>query len=101
VRAAGPLPAGVLERAALRREPGRPGEVHGVQRGGGTGFWRFETIDGLCMAVSFSADGRFTGGALLPNPACDAKSDGLDSAGPALQARSCRTSPRSATTWGP
>jgi hypothetical protein len=30
------------------------------------------------MAASFSADGRFTGGAPLPDPACDAKSDGLD-----------------------
>ncbi len=72
------LPAGVLDLAALQREPGRPGEVQGVQRGGGTGFWRFETIDGLWMAASFSADCRFTGGALLPDPACDANSDGLD-----------------------
>jgi hypothetical protein len=72
------LPAGTLDRAALRRELGRPGEVQGVYGGGETWFWRYETNDCLWMAASIGADGRYTGGALLPDPVCDAKSDGFD-----------------------
>ena len=72
------LPAGTLDRAALRRELGRPGEVQGVHGGGETWYWRYETNDCLWLAASIGADGRFTGAAVLPDPACDARSDGFD-----------------------
>ncbi len=72
------LPAGTLDRAALRRELGRPGEVRGVHGGGETWYWRFETTDCLWLAASISPQGLFTGGAVMPDPACDAKSDGFD-----------------------
>jgi len=69
------LPVGTLDRQALRRELGRPGEVRGVHGGGETWFWRYETNDCLWLAASIDREGRFTGGALLPDPACDAPSD--------------------------
>jgi hypothetical protein len=72
------LPAGALDRAGLRRELGRPAEVQGVHGGGETWYWRFETNDCLWLAASLDRDGRYTGGALLPDPACDARSDGFD-----------------------
>ena len=72
------LPAGALDRTALRRELGRPGEVRGVHGGGETWYWRYETHDCLWLAASISAEGRFTGAAILPDPACDARSDGFD-----------------------
>lgn len=72
------LPAGTLDRAALRRELGRPGEVRGVHGGGQTWYWRYETNDCLWLVASISPQGVYTGGALLPDPSCDARSDGFD-----------------------
>jgi hypothetical protein len=72
------LPVGTLDRATLRRELGRPGEVQGVHGGGETWFWRYETNDCLRLAASIDREGRYTGGAVLPDPACDARSDGFD-----------------------
>jgi hypothetical protein len=72
------LPVGTLNRSALRRELGPPGEVRGVHGGGETWYWRFETNDCLWLAASISPQGLFTGGAVMPDPACDAKSDGFD-----------------------
>jgi hypothetical protein len=67
-----------LDREALRREMGRPGEIRGVHGGGQTWYWRFETNDCLWLAASFSPAGVYMGGAVLPDPACDARSDGFD-----------------------
>lgn len=72
------LPAGTLDRAALQRELGRPGEVRGVHGGGQTWYWRYETNDCLWMAASITPAGVFAGGSLMVDPGCDAKSDGFD-----------------------
>jgi hypothetical protein len=72
------LPVGTLDRAALQRELGRPGEVRGVHGGGQTWYWRYETTDCLWLAASISPQGVFTGGAVMPDPGCDAKSDGYE-----------------------
>jgi hypothetical protein len=72
------LPAGQLDRAGLRRELGRPGEVQGVRGGGETWYWRYETNDCLWLAASISPEGLFIGGAVLSDPTCDARSDGFD-----------------------
>lgn len=72
------LPQGVLDRAGLKRELGRPGEVRGVHGGGETWFWRYETNDCLWLVASITPAGLFSGGALMPDPACDARSDGFD-----------------------
>ncbi len=72
------LPVGTLDRAALQRELGRPGEVRGVHGGGETWYWRYETNDCLWMAASITPAGMFAGGSLMVDPGCDAKSDGFD-----------------------
>lgn len=72
------LPVGTLDRAALQRELGRPGEVHGVHGGGQTWYWRYETNDCLWLAASITPAGVYSGGAVLVDPACDARSDGFN-----------------------
>ncbi len=66
------VPAG-LTREALRRELGRPGEVQGVWRGGEVWSWRYETNDCLWFRATITPEGRYAGGALMPDPLCEAR----------------------------
>ncbi len=66
------VPAG-LSRDALRAELGRPAEVQGLWRGGELWSWRYENNDCLWFRATLSPEGRYLGGALMPEPGCDGK----------------------------
>jgi hypothetical protein len=52
--------------------------VHGVHGGGQTWYWRYETNECLWLAASITPAGVYSGGAVLVDPACDARSDGFN-----------------------
>lgn len=68
--------AGGLPAAEVLRRLGPPTQRRpGGWAGGEIWSWRYATNDCLWFQVSISRDGRSTGGAFGPDPACDAPND--------------------------
>ena len=64
-----------LDRQALLRWIGRPGERRGARRGGETWSWRYDTNDCLWFQASLAPDGRVLGASFGIDPSCDGPSD--------------------------
>ena len=69
---------GSLTRDELLRRIGTPGERRGARGGGETWSWRYPTNDCLWFQASIGRSGRVEGGAIMTDPACDARSDARD-----------------------
>lgn len=64
-----------LDRQALLRWIGSPGERRGARGGGETWSWRYETNDCLWFQASIAPDGRVLGASFGLDPGCDGPSD--------------------------
>jgi len=63
-----------MDRDALLRTLGRPGDTQGQYMNGEIWYWRYYNNDCLRAVVSLKADGRVAGGVgQMPDPACDTR----------------------------
>lgn len=64
-----------LDRQALLRWIGSPGERRGAHGGGETWSWRYDTNDCLWFQASIAPDGRVLGASFGLDPSCDGPND--------------------------